>query len=307
MAQALCDLQLELQCQSSKVSLNAVDRVKSHVAADGPVSLAPSTPAVKESKRKREPQKRAEVVAGQNAGNADDSNVDLNVCVRFLEMANAMQLSGTTLVSSVNHENIGNPMSHYPSLYEDSKAYCNNIMGDFPSPKEIARLDEKYLAKRCCLGYRARRILKLAQAVDDGSIKLSKLEELCSEASLTNCNKVDGMLKEINGFGPFTRGNVLMCMGFYNVVPTDSETIRHLKQVCFYPVNFVVRLCFTVLHTNTTCKKGWICVVWDRVNPDTSIWAWWIIRAGKVRSLCLCGCGFVWVSSLCYVQGWVMF
>uniref|UniRef100_A0A7C8ZJF6 HhH-GPD domain-containing protein n=1 Tax=Opuntia streptacantha TaxID=393608 RepID=A0A7C8ZJF6_OPUST len=142
-----------------------------------------------------------------------------------------MLLSGTTLVSSVNHENIGNPMSHYPSLYEDSKAYCNNIMGDFPSPKEIARLDEKYLAKRCCLGYRARRILKLAQAVDDGSIKLSKLEELCSEASLTNCNKVDGMLKEINGFGPFTRGNVLMCMGFYNVVPTDSETIRHLKQV----------------------------------------------------------------------------
>lgn len=234
MAQALCDLQLELQYQSSTVSLNAVDSVKLKVAADEPASLAPSTPTVKESMRKHKPQIVAEVVGGQNDGNADNSNVDLSECVRFLEMANAMQLSVdsvTTLVPSNNHENIGNPTSHYPSLFEDSKAYCNNIMGDFPSAKEIARFDEKYLAKRCCLGYRAGRILKLAQAVDEGRIQLSKLEEICSEASLTNCNKVDVILKEINGFGPFTRGNVLMCMGFYNVVPTDSETIRHLKQV----------------------------------------------------------------------------
>jgi hypothetical protein len=38
-------------------------------------------------------------------------------------------------------------------------------------------------------------------------------------------------LKGIDGFGPFTCANVLMCMGFYHVIPTDSETIRHLRQV----------------------------------------------------------------------------
>ncbi|KAJ8432888.1 hypothetical protein Cgig2_017617 [Carnegiea gigantea] len=230
MAQALCDLQLELQYQSSTVSLNAVDCVKLKVAADEPASLAPSTPTVKKSMRKHKPQIVAEVVGGQNDGNADNSNVDLSERVRFLEMANAMQLSVdsvTTLVLSNNHENIGNPMSHYPSLFEDSKAYCNNIMGDFPSAKEIARLDEKYLAKRCCLGYRAGRILKLAQAVDEGRIQLSKLEEFAlDQLQQGRCNPQGNQW-----FGPFTRGNVMMCMGFYNVVPTDSETIRHLKQV----------------------------------------------------------------------------
>ncbi|XP_076908890.1 uncharacterized protein LOC143565945 [Bidens hawaiensis] len=38
-------------------------------------------------------------------------------------------------------------------------------------------------------------------------------------------------LGEINGFGPFTRANVLMCLGFYHVIPSDSETLSHLNQV----------------------------------------------------------------------------
>ncbi|KAJ0977538.1 hypothetical protein J5N97_013012 [Dioscorea zingiberensis] len=46
-----------------------------------------------------------------------------------------------------------------------------------------------------------------------------------------NCYDVlDLELSGICGFGPLTRANVLMCMGFYHKIPTDSETIRHLKQ-----------------------------------------------------------------------------
>ncbi|KAI6678936.1 hypothetical protein NL676_039732 [Syzygium grande] len=72
-----------------------------------------------------------------------------------------------------------------------------DVAGNFPSPRELARLDECFLAKRCNLGYRA------------GQIRL----------------------RQIDGFGPFTCANVLTCMGFYHAIPTDSETIRHLKQV----------------------------------------------------------------------------
>lgn len=107
---------------------------------------------------------------------------------------------------------------------------CKEI-GTFPCPEELANLDESFLAKRCNLGYRAGRILKLAQGIVQGNIQLMQLEEDCKETSLSSYDKLAEQLRQINGFGPFTCANVLMCMGFYHVIPADSETIRHLKQV----------------------------------------------------------------------------
>ncbi|TYH70687.1 hypothetical protein ES332_D05G133700v1 [Gossypium tomentosum] len=104
-------------------------------------------------------------------------------------------------------------------------------MGSFPSPEELANLDESFLAKRCNLGYRASRILKLAQGVVQGNIQLTQPEEDCKETSFSSYDKLSQRLRQIDGFGPFTCANVLMCMGFYHVIPADSETIRHLKQV----------------------------------------------------------------------------
>ncbi|GMI91882.1 hypothetical protein HRI_002857500 [Hibiscus trionum] len=104
-------------------------------------------------------------------------------------------------------------------------------MGSFPCPEELANLDERFLAKRCNLGYRAGRILKLAQGIVQGNIPLMQLEEDCKETSLSSYNKLAEQLRQIDGFGHFTCANVLVCMGFYHVVPSDSETIRHLKQV----------------------------------------------------------------------------
>ncbi|KAG4145913.1 hypothetical protein ERO13_D05G124100v2 [Gossypium hirsutum] len=104
-------------------------------------------------------------------------------------------------------------------------------MGSFPSPEELANLDESFLAKRCNLGYRASRILKLGQGVVQGNIQLTQLEEDCKETSFSSYDKLSQRLRQIDGFGPFTCANVLMCMRFYHVIPADSETIRHLKQV----------------------------------------------------------------------------
>ena len=104
----------------------------------------------------------------------------------------------------------------------DPPSACDGI-GNFPSPRELAKLDESFLAKHCNLGYRAGRILKLAQGIVDGKIQLRELEDMCNEASQT-----------AYGFGRFTRNSVLVCIGFYHVIPTDSEPIRHLKQVNYF-------------------------------------------------------------------------
>ncbi|KAJ4956250.1 hypothetical protein NE237_013033 [Protea cynaroides] len=117
------------------------------------------------------------------------------------------------------------------NLAEDLAFDLTYKIGNFPSPREIAGLDEDFLAKRCNLGYRASRILKLAQSIVVGTVDLRELEEIYNGASPSCYDKVAEKLNEIKGFGPFTSANVLMCMGFYEIIPTDTETIRHLKQV----------------------------------------------------------------------------
>nr|POE57757.1 hypothetical protein CFP56_14012 [Quercus suber] len=108
-----------------------------------------------------------------------------------------------------------------------------DTIGNFPSPTELANLDEGFLASRCNLGYRASRIWKLARDIVEGRIQLTQLEEASKGASFaksSNYDKLAKQLKEIDGFGTFTCANVLMCMGYYYVIPTDSETIRHLRK-----------------------------------------------------------------------------
>ena len=114
--------------------------------------------------------------------------------------------------------------------------------GDFPTPEELANLDEDFLAKRCNLGYRARRIVMLARSIVEGKICLQKLEEIRKMSVPTveglsttpsTYDRLNEELSTISGFGPFTRANVLMCMGFFHMIPADTETIRHLKQVYF--------------------------------------------------------------------------
>lgn len=108
---------------------------------------------------------------------------------------------------------------------------CFNKIGNFPCASELALLDERFLAKRCNLGYRAIRILKLSQDIVEGKVQLRHLEEICDTRNLSGYTELMEQLNGIHGFGPFTCANVLMCMGFYHAIPTDSETVRHLKQV----------------------------------------------------------------------------
>lgn len=194
MAQALCDLQLELQSQSLS-PMNA--------------DFIPRTPAKKESKRKLEEYKNSTTLIAQFA-----SRTELQFQAHCGTSVDCARTNG--------------------SCEEDEHNLLFDVIGNFPSPSEVAKLDEIFLAKRCKLGYRASRILKLAQDIMQGRIQLRQLEETSMERSLFNYTKLAEQMKQIHGFGPFTCANVLMCMGFYHVIPADSETVRHLKQVTFY-------------------------------------------------------------------------
>lgn len=99
-------------------------------------------------------------------------------------------------------------------------------MGNFPSAKEIASLSKELINEHCKLGYRANWIVKLAKMVESGSLNLQEMERRDMEAE-----QVIGKLRNLKGFGVFATATVLMCIGYYHLVPSDTETQRLLREV----------------------------------------------------------------------------
>ncbi|KAL0295764.1 UNVERIFIED_CONTAM: hypothetical protein Sangu_2506600 [Sesamum angustifolium] len=108
----------------------------------------------------------------------------------------------------------------WKAVEDDSRRISRN----FPSPNEIACLDEETLNGHCNLGYRASIILDVARNIENGSLNLGDLSD--GDASW-----VRQRLLKIKGFGPFTAANIMMCLGFYQNIPVDTETIKHLEEV----------------------------------------------------------------------------
>ncbi|XP_034891236.1 uncharacterized protein [Populus alba] len=235
MARALCELQCELQCKSSGVFVaQAVNATVKNKCNDTAHNFIPNTSAGKESKR------------------------NIRACKVSKHLASKIVETGTLLEADANLKTDSAPIGRetLESVENDSCARCssrhgsdscapdslqsqhgiqpdvNKMICNFPSPRELANLDESFLAKRCNLGYRAIRIIKLAQSIVEGRIPLREVEEGCANGASSSCyNKLADQFRQIDGFGPFTCANVLMCMGFYHIIPADSETVRHLKQV----------------------------------------------------------------------------
>lgn len=240
MARALCELQLKLQGLSMSASVHDSHQTNLKSSAVRTEHFTPRTPAVKEPSRKHRRSRVSKRLWREDEGNdtlipdeiSRTIHIQASKCAQMLE--NALPASTSTEQDDSHGESItctASVAERNEAVLGEIEPFFDPTMGNFPSPEEIATLDENFLAKRCNLGYRAGRILKLAQGIVEGRINLEELEQLSADPSLSNYEKVDEKLKEIHGFGPFTRANVLMCLGFYNVIPVDSETIRHLKQV----------------------------------------------------------------------------
>ncbi|XP_022772502.1 uncharacterized protein LOC111315199 [Durio zibethinus] len=143
------------------------------------------------------------------------------LCELQAQMANA-QLQPMGVKSNSNRKIFTKRLKH-SSNSESSRSKFDQSRGNFPTSTELAYLDEKYLNKRCNLGYRAQSILQLARKIENGEI-----EESCD---ITSHDKLYQKLMKVEGFGPFVCSNIMMCVGSYKRIPSDSETIRHLKEV----------------------------------------------------------------------------
>ncbi|XP_066398220.1 uncharacterized protein [Miscanthus floridulus] len=222
MATALCKLQLELKCSSS------IEDFQSR-----------NPPIREHNKRKRS--KRQSVRVKLEARFSEDKLEGPRLASGGNGLTNLETYEILSCLPSVASEAIGPDDSLEPSeLSLSSDPHLEGRISDFPTPEELANLDEEFLAKSCNLGYRAKRIVMLARSLVEGKVCLQKLGEMrkmfvpaAEEASSigSTYERLDKELSMISGFGPFTRANVLMCMGFFHTIPADTETIRHLKQI----------------------------------------------------------------------------
>ena len=97
--------------------------------------------------------------------------------------------------------------------------------GAFPTPDQINQVGSDFLKDNCRVGYRDKYIWGLANDVVEGRIDLRELE------SVNNTRKdIEKRLLKIKGIGPFASNNILQLMGYFNVHPYDTETVRLWKE-----------------------------------------------------------------------------
>uniref|UniRef100_A0A6N2MDM4 HhH-GPD domain-containing protein n=1 Tax=Salix viminalis TaxID=40686 RepID=A0A6N2MDM4_SALVM len=241
MARALCELQFDLQCKSSGVfGSQAANATVKNECNDTAHNFIQNKPAGKEFKRNIRASKVSKYLASKFVEtktlleadaklNTDSAHTGIEISIPSLSLER-VEDDSCERCSSCRGSDSGAPDSL--QSHNGIQPGVNKMIGNFPSPRELANLDESFLAKRCNLGYRAIRIIKLAQSIVEGRIPLREAEESCANgASSSLYNKLADQFRKIDGFGPFTCANVLMCMGFYHIIPTDSETVRHLKKV----------------------------------------------------------------------------
>ncbi len=94
--------------------------------------------------------------------------------------------------------------------------------GAFPTPAQLADFGSERLKTHCKVGYRAERIVRLAQGILDASIDLAWFEQ-----PMRTSDELFAALLKLYGFGPYAAGNVCHLLGHYDKLAIDSETYRH--------------------------------------------------------------------------------
>ena len=169
MARALCELQLELQPQSSSLlfvadSAAAAASTNFNTPKPDKDHFIPNTPIPQESKVSTNFRNSGSIKADcvpADIGRDDDDDYS---CV-----------NRKTCQAADEPHNIA---SDYDTI------------GNFPSPTELANLDKGFLPSGCNPGYRASRILKLARDIVEGRIQLTQLEEASKGASFTKSTMI---------------------------------------------------------------------------------------------------------------------
>jgi len=112
-----------------------------------------------------------------------------------------------------------------------NRLLCEQIgQGAFPVPGKVAALCADELKATCKVGYRAQRIIDLAQGFVDGAIDPAWYESPDREPQV-----VYKQLLSLNGFGPYAARNVMQLLGHYDELPIDTETYRHFCKTTSTP------------------------------------------------------------------------
>ncbi len=94
--------------------------------------------------------------------------------------------------------------------------------GGFPTPAMVVDFGVERLQTQCRVGYRAERIVRLAQGFLDGSF-----DPAWYEAEQRTTDELYDALMSVYGFGAYATNNVLQLLGRYDRLPIDTETYRH--------------------------------------------------------------------------------
>lgn len=195
MARALCELQMELKCPLSASSVReASDCSASRIPVAEINHYLPGTPVGKEVKRRNGTRRGSLVFAISNAEVEKEMEKAGSFNLDYAEIPSTDRIEKRGTNFSTKKDNKFHMLSEdSPTLAESRRLNLNLISddktseityhyssyctGNFPSPAELVSIDEQVLAKRCKLGYRAKRIISLARSVVEGRIQLRQLEE----------------------------------------------------------------------------------------------------------------------------------
>lgn len=96
----------------------------------------------------------------------------------------------------------------------------------FPTADVMARQRPVFFRGRCGVGYRDERLVELAKMHRSGAIDVAWLED-----AATPTEEIREYLLELPGIGPYAAANLLQLLGRYELLPCDSESVRHGREV----------------------------------------------------------------------------
>jgi len=94
--------------------------------------------------------------------------------------------------------------------------------GGWPTPASVVDFGEERLKAQCRVGYRAERIVRLAEGFLDRSI-----DAAWYESPQRTTDELYDAVTGLYGFGEYATNNVLQLLGRYDRLPIDTETYRH--------------------------------------------------------------------------------
>ena len=104
---------------------------------------------------------------------------------------------------------------------------CGLNSGAFPTAASLLAFNERRLAARIPLGYRAKTVLLLARLHEKGRLPLDDW------AAQGDFDRISETLSPIWGIGPYALSHILVLLGCYDTIPVDSEAIRFLSETHF--------------------------------------------------------------------------